>query len=413
MKIIGLLSALFLTTLSSIQGTMISLDGTTLEITKQGHVLTIDGSGRHTFEISLGDETFDYSMNQVSTETGSFLIQGYILNTKERTYDPFLLDLEKDGTMHVFHIFKDELNQDIKGAYPLNNGFLVHLESVIDNHQGDFNPYKHHLGILINDTFEVIKTNDRITNIKEDFTGYFVYFNYENTPRYMFGFNGELINEEQILGIEIHGQYEGKVELQFLGEATLNKMSITSPFTVTTPGKYTFIKSGKVIPFTLNPIVSGVIANTIYSDPVSIEYTSGQAYLNDRHYAPGEEIFNPGHYLFGIYGDNYIFEIPFTITADIQGISPMKTYFEPVEIHFEGDAYLNNEYIRSGTIIDEPGNYTLKVFGVNKYLETISFKIESDENTDSTIWIERGLLGGSFLIGVSLLGRKILKKRKK
>lgn len=413
MKIFMLLSTIISLMTTHVQGTMISLDGTTLNITKQGNVLMIEGSGRHEFTLDLGDDIFDYSLNKVSTDTGRFLIEGYILNWKERSYDPFLLDLSKEGHTVSFHIFEDDLDQDIVGAYPLKDGYLVHLESTQDNGQGSLIPYRHHLGILNEGNYETIKTNDRVTDIKEDYLGYFVYFNYEEIPRYMFSFDGSLINEDDILGIDVHGVYEGEVNLQFLGSATLNDVDIKSPFKVSIPGKYTFIKSGKVIPFTLNPIVSGVVSNTMYSEAISIDYSSGQAYLNDHYYAPGELIEEPGHYIFGLYNDNYIYEIPFTITASIGGVIPMHTYTEPVTLDFEGDAYLNNQYIASGTMVSEPGHYTLKVFGLNDYLETISFKIEDEAENEDKVWVERGLLGGSLVLGVGVIIKTILNKRKK
>lgn len=413
MKIVALFMTLLSVLISPLQGTMVSIDGTTLNITKNGHILTLEGKGRHDFSLELGDDVLDYSLNNVSTETGSFLIEGYILNTNERSYDPFLLDLSKEGETLLFHIFEDPLDQDIDGAYPLEKGYLVHLASTQSNGQGSEIPYKHHLGILIDGVYEVIKINDRITDIKENSLGYFVYFNYEDEPQIMFSFEGTLINEDDILGIDIHGVYEGDVTLQFLGDATLNGTLIQSPFKITIPGKYTFIKSGKVIPFTLHPSVTGVVANTLYSDSVSIDYSSGQAYLNNQYYAPNEIIREPGHYIFGFYNENYIYEIPFTITASVEGVLPMQTYHEPVTLVFEGDAYLNNQYIASNTTIHEPGHYTLKVFGVNDYLETISFKIENQSEKDDQVWIERGLLGGSFILGLGVVIKKLISKRKK
>ena len=120
-----------------------------------------------------------------------------------------------------------------------------------------------------------------------------------------------------------------------------------------------------------------------------------------------------GSVVFGIYKDNYAYEIPFKITARIDGVEHLKTYNESVVITYQGEGYLNNEFLESGSEVSENGTHTLKVFGEGGYLELVTFKIETEPTLSTGDWIERSLLGGSFCLAGWFFIREFRRFRKR
>jgi hypothetical protein len=122
----------------------------------------------------------------------------------------------------------------------------------------------------------------------------------------------------------------------------------------------------------------------------------------------------PGHYVFGFYQGDYIYEIPFTLTANVRGIKHLESYDSAVNVSFLGEGYINNQYFHSGASLSDPGRYTLKVFGSNGYLETHTFEIiDLNEKAFQMEWVELGLLGGSAILGAGLIIDSAVRRFKK
>ena len=101
--------------------------------------------------------------------------------------------------------------------------------------------------------------------------------------------------------------------------------------------------------------------------------------LNNDIYVSGTVISKPGNYELSIRGiGNYLEKYNFTITSNLEGIVNDHTYNEPVEISFNGDAYLNNQFVTSPLVVSDVGDYILKIKGENNYLETYYFQIETE-----------------------------------
>lgn len=396
--------------------TTINLDGTQLDITRKVvdgvSVLNIEGSGMYQFTHQFGDESRKYSFNSVTTSGDDFLIEGYTIHHDTRTYDPFFVVIAKDGTLVLNELFESPLQQDLMGAYPLVDGYLLHLRTSEDNGYEDFE-FTHDELHILGDSHTQETFREKITEIKKIDQGYHVFLNFEDIPSVYVRNNQTLYLDNRYDGIKTDQTYTDQVTLHFAGEALLNGETVIGPVTVVQPGKYTWTMADQLIHFTLDPKVTGILPGAIKASDVRIEYTYGQGTLNGDYYAPGEKIVGPGEYIFGIYEDNYAYEIPFKITARIEGVEHLKTYDEPVVIHYHGEGYLNNEFLESGSEVSENGTYTFKVFGDNGYLELVTFKIESEPTLSPGDWIERSLLGGSFCLAGWFFIREFRRTRKR
>ena len=392
----------------------ITLEGTQLDITRQTidgvNVLHIEGSGMYHFTHTFGDETVKYSFNQVTTSEDDFLIEGYTL--ENRQYDPFFIVINHKGELILHERIEDDLEQDILGAYPLKDGYLLHIGSSMPNGQGDLEFFNDELHILGTETSRQ-SFEDKITKIESIDDGYLVYFDFNDVAQVYVRTNQQIYLGSKYEGIQTGETYTDEVTMHFAGEATLNGEIIKGPYTLVHPGKYTFKFHEHLVNFSLDPKVTGIQVNAIKASDVRIDYTYGQGRLNGELYAPGERIEGPGEYIFGIYDDNYAYEIPFKINARIDGVTHLQTYDEPITITYQGEGYLNNEYFKSGNTVDEDGTYTLKVFGENGYLEMVQFKIEMEDTLSREDWIERSLLGGSFVLAGWFFVREFRRTRKR
>lgn len=396
----------------------ITLDGTQLDVTKSHEdgiwLLQVEGSGMYSFSYTFGNEELTYSLNDVKTYEDDFILEGYTLNQTTRDYHPFLIVIHKDGTLQLEEVFVDALQQDIVGAYPLNDGYLVHLRTMEENGQGDFQ-FDHDILRILGSQPAHFTYDEKITRIESIDTGYQVYFDFAEVPEVYVRNTQTVYQGNRVDGLKNNATLTDQVTLHFAGTGTLNDEPITGPYTVFLPGKYHFILQDTSIFFTLNPAITGIESGAIKESTVRIDYAYGQGLLNGDYYAPGEPIEAPGDYIFGIYEDNYAYEIPFQVTARISGVEHLKTYSEPVTIAYHGEGYLNNAFFESGQTIEESGTYVFKVFGANGYLETVQFKIETTPQRAVSDWIEMGLLSSSigFLSWFVIREVSRFRKRKK
>jgi hypothetical protein len=392
-----------------------SLDGTHVVVEKERRdgyfALVVRGTGMFTFVHEFGSASENYHINSLQVIGDDFVIDGYFLDQTTRIYHAYYLVISPQGEIKTHQRFMDPNHQDISGIYPLKEGYLVHLT------QMDTSTELFEKEVLIIQQNAVEKEDiffREILKIDATEQGYHVYFKYENSSELFITMEGTFITGNDVFGIENKAVVEGEVLLLFAGEAQLNHTVIEAPYKIEIPGHYTLVLNQKYTRFTLNPIVSGIQAKTVYTKPVQIQYEFGQAYLNEEPYASSQIIEKPGNYVFGFYEETYTYEIPFTLTANVKGIRHLERYQDSVYIEFLGEGYLNNQFIQSGLEITEPGLYTLKVFGASGYLETHLFEIEEDASKGvNIVWVERGLLGGSALLGLGLLVDFILHRVKK
>lgn len=392
-----------------------SLEGTHVVVQKERRegyfALVVRGTGMFNFVHEFGSASENYQINSLQVLGDDFVIDGYFLDQTTRIYHAYYLVISPEGEIKTHQRFIDPNHQDISGIYPLNEGYLIHLTQMSTSTE----LFEKDVLIIQQNTEDKEEPFFReILKIEPTEQGYHVYFKYENSSEIFISMEGTFITGNDLLGIDNKDVVDGEVLLLFAGEAQLNHITIKAPYKIEIPGHYTLVLNRQYTRFTLNPVVSGVQAKTVYIKPVQIQYEFGQAYLNEEPYASSQTIEKPGNYVFGFYDEAYTYEIPFTLTANVQGVRHLERYQDSVYIEFLGEGYLNNQFIQSGFEITDPGRYTLKVFGASGYLETHLFEIEEDASKGiDIVWVERGLLGGSAVLGLGLLVDFILHRVKK
>lgn len=392
-----------------------SLDGTHLSVQKERRegyfAMVIRGTGMYTFVHEFGSKDENYSIRTLQIINDNFVLDGTVLDQTTRTYHPYFMVITNEGEILIHEIFTSPSQQDLSGVYPLLEGYLIHITQMDESTEIFEQDY-----LYIFDETLITKESfsDEILDIIATDQGYHVRFKYENSPRIFITLEREFLSGNELKGVLNKESYTGEITLLFAGEATLNQLTIQAPYEVSSPGHYTFILNQTYTRFTLHPFVSGVEAGRIYTQPVQIEYEYGQAFINNEPYASREVIDQPGHYVFGFYQGDYIYEIPFTLTANVRGIKHLESYDSAVNVSFLGEGYINNQYFHSGASLSDPGRYTLKVFGSNGYLETHTFEIiDLNEKAFQMEWVELGLLGGSAVLGAGLIIDSAVRRFKK
>ncbi len=125
----------------------------------------------------------------------------------------------------------------------------------------------------------------------------------------------------------------------------------------------------------------------------SLQYL-GSSYLNDELV---DEIVleEPGNYHIKIIDDHFLFEEDIVITPTIIGVLDGGIYNDSIEIMANGNLLLNEEIVISPFTIDEPGEYELKVEGIDGYTFSLHFLylfryegIEENEETVESVTIQ-------------------------
>ena len=83
-------------------------------------------------------------------------------------------------------------------------------------------------------------------------------------------------------------------------------------------------------------------------DKGAITFDYGNATLNNDIYLSGSIVSKPGYYQFLLSGANgYVEECNFTITCNMDGVSNNNVYDSDIEVIFNGEGYLNNQFVNS------------------------------------------------------------------
>lgn len=188
------------------------------------------------------------------------------------------------------------------------------------------------------------------------------------------------------LDIATNTTYTNSIFLPIINEATLNDETIENGHLIDFPGHYNLTYNDMNYEFTVTPSIEGVVNQGVYQEAVTVYVSSGEVYLNNDAFLSGETVTNPGNYTLRVSGINGFEEsLSFQITANLRGVINEHTYQHPIQISFNGNGYLNNQYVESPVIVDEVGEYVLQVKGTNSYLETVQFTMETPPK--ETSWI--------------------------
>ncbi|XMB73175.1 hypothetical protein RJI07_04480 [Mycoplasmatota bacterium WC30] len=102
----------------------------------------------------------------------------------------------------------------------------------------------------------------------------------------------------------------------------------------------------------------------------------GELYVNGELSLDSDLVY-PGYYHIEIKNGEYSFEYSITIHPKviIDGIQYEEFYTNNIHVYSAGDIYINGDSYTSGQEINDPGNYTIKILGINDYIYEESFVI--------------------------------------
>lgn len=226
-----------------------------------------------------------------------------------------------------------------------------------------------------------------------------------------------------ILGEYEAGFYIGDVTISSGGDIYLNNIQVISGYTINVPGNYTILIKGEndffytedicVLPIVqystldnLTDLENGLVISrsiTIYSNAISMS-------LNGEEYN-SEEINETGSFNLVLYcNNNMIFQMSFTISPNVEGITDLGIY-EIAEFNIFGEGILNGKKVSGSIQVDEPGEYKLDLLMGNQIYETYNFSVVQSDNIQN-IEPTNGFNFNYVFIGVIVIGALIFLRKK-
>lgn len=373
---------------------------------------SIEKNGINSFYARVLDDGIEYYVNGVAEYLDKYVVYGYVHEEEAQTfYDSFIIVFDNQGSLLYKEIADYDSLEETKEVFVIDNILIVST----DQHIHD-NTYVKIKNIFTSYGPDLEKINEvEIVNNKSTLSinSSLILLNLDYDSIYEYGLNSDLdiIENDDLLGVEHESIYSSGVYLEFINEIEINGNIYSEPFFLEYPGNYTIEKDGSIRSFTIEANVSGIIDNQISSEEVIVNFSAGNAMLNNEIYLSGERISRPGNYTLVIRGANdYALSYDFVITSNFSGIINNNTYDEEVTLLFNGNGYINNQFINSGDSIDEEGEYILKINGENNYLETYYFEIEyPEENMSIAEAIQKYDI---FVLALVLVGGAVILKKR-
>ena len=408
----------------TLQGIIFSVEesyhGVTLTATRArvdgAWYMLIQGEGLHTFEITRGDENIQYYPENIWVYEDHFYLTGYVIEITQETrhIHPFMIMISSSGDIDFETIMVDDDFTSIINFIPLEQGFFIHYRHHILNDTDDFefkrDVVEYWENHIANQTYNF---EERILRIEAQDGFVLLSTAYHGVYELMIDQDFNLLLEPTLYGVVDQGIYYDSVTLYFNGPLYYEGILYNTPITWNHPGTYTFVHNQQTYVVTVHPTLHGVYDNMVTNKPVSIDYEVGMPFLNNQPYAPNELIDRPGHYTLIFENKDYRYAIAFTITSQLQGVFDRQVYHDARQLTFQGEGYLNNQFIESGVVIHESGQYTLQIFGDNGYHEKHHFTIAlepEDQTVELLMIVEIGLLISAVSLGAILL-YKTIKRR--
>ncbi len=375
--------------------------------------VAIEKTGVNPFYTTIYFAGESFIINGILKTDENFILYGsnHIIGN-ETYYDALFIVIDYEGNL----INKTTVDygdlEEVKGAYFIDGILIIHSKKSTDDgidfvfENNYFSAYGPEYQLL--DTIEIgteiykLEANDK-----------YILFTYENDNI----FDGAIRSDLSLLlpsdRIEIENNqiFIDEVHVEFLNDAFLNGELVQNGVVINYPGNYLLNYKLAEYNFVLKPIVSGFEDNQIYNNAVTPYISSGNIILNNDIFISETMISKPGNYELSITGINdYLETYNFTITSDMKGIINNQTYNDTVEISFNGEGYLNNQFVTSPVLVPEEGEYILKINGENNYLETYYFQIEKDDESVTIVdFVQKFDI--VILVVALLTGGIILKKK--
>ncbi len=375
--------------------------------------ISIEKTGTNPFYTIIEDENETYIINGVIKTEFYYVIYGcnHILDN-ETYYDSMFIVMDMLGNIVEQTTYNFGDLDEVVGAYLLDNILILHTVQSTDDGTGYvfvtnyFSTYD--LSFAKTDTIEITNQIKQIAN-NEDY----ILLNFEYDDDYDIAIRDDLslLLADDFINLSNNTEFNDEVTIEFLNEALLNNEIVENGITIDYPGNYQLFYNNAEYNFVVNPIINGFEDNKTYNEAVTPFISSGNIMLNNDLFISGTEITLPGNYELIINGVNgYIKTYNFTITSDLKGITNNHTYFEPVIVTFNGEGYLNNQFVESPLELTEDGEYLLKIKGENNYLETYYFQIDQEEEAMTLLgFIQKFDI---FILVVVLVSGGIILKKK-
>jgi|GEM_PF-1145148 len=374
----------------------------------------ITKTGDNPFNLNVQYDDVELKISGITEFEDFFILYGYAHIEYEPTfYDGLILMIDRDGQLIRTEYIDYDLLEEIIGVFDIDNQIYVAAKQ---SHGDEWDRYVFDKVIYSVYDYQFNLIDEVYSDVDPDH----LYASSEmiiiSTNRDEYAEHGltknlEFMEDVDELLIEPNSTHYDSVYIGFLNQAILNGEIIENGIVIDYPGLYSITYNGNVYHFSVLSTVSGVEDGEVYNEPVIPIVSAGNVYLNDDLFSSGEEVSEPGNYTLKVVGMNGLEQTyDFVITSGVEGILDNQVYTKPVDITFNGNGYLNNVYIDSPFSVDEPGEYILKIQGNNNYLETYYFNIEEEKEETSLIsFIQK--YDVVFLAIVSISGLIILKKK--
>jgi len=221
--------------------------------------------------------------------------------------------------------------------------------------------------------------------------------------------------------------YKGEFDVEYRGTMIING-EISELSSINYPGNYDIVIRDKYGEYEFSFVIDadykfvGEKEDGIYLGPVTI-YSFGELYVNNEIYSPGTPINTVGNNILEIKGlDGYEKDIEFTIKPDITIFDgenyidlnnsficdyPIRIFSDALHMEIDNESY-------NSKLIDYPGRYELKVFGIGDYKEILNIEIwpKIEGLNDSTVYEELNLniFGKARINGEEISGNYHLEK---
>ncbi len=380
----------------------------TVETERQGdtNVMRIRVRGEHQFDVTVESQTRRYTPSHITTDGEHFVLAGFAIQTDgdTRRYVAFIHVYDTEGKA-VYTWYTEENHQEVRGVFLLHDTLIFQVDEHVEmDERRTLSLQATHFMIIDFATGAMRSTsfNEALPHVERCDTLLCLYYYDTYPPRY--GLDAELnvLTADAVYGITPHATYTREVEGFVLNPGLLNDELVHGAFSVAYPGHYELHYAGKILPFTVEPIIEGIEAGDVVAPGVMVVVMEGYVRLNGQPFTSGETIEAPGHHELTVEGlGGYKKTLNFTVTSNLKGIYDGNRYDTPQTLTFNGTGFLNGRLVESGVVVDEQGHYTLEIFGVNDYRETHAFDIEMQEsNTNREMII---LEVGLFAVGTVLI----------
>ncbi len=241
------------------------------------------------------------------------------------------------------------------------------------------------------------------------------YYHIEITD-FRFHYSFDVTVHPSAIGVEEGGHYTETVQIDYEGDFWLDGQRYSSPMSLSSIGYHQLIMEGiqdyrQTIAFVIEPNLGSLVDGGTYEDKVDIDIDDVELTLNGNSVQSPLFVAEPGFYELTIEGVNgFIKTVTFVIYPSARTIEPNATYEINYPVVFIGEAMLNDEWIESGYVIDQPGDYELTLYFGDVPYKTYAFTVvEKNEpietKTNSFPFLEVGL-GIITLLGIYFVFRK-------